>query len=166
MRTVSLIIVLSLAAAAVGTARTAAESPAPIVRCEKIIGGEGAASARARRVVLDAVSIPAYLPQTVETQDRAWPYWSKTGLVIRAGAPQVTISVPIAWRKRAAITWGNTGAVGALRVASCPQYGSNWNAYAGGFLLNSRSACMPLVIRVGQRTATARFGVGRRCAAG
>ena len=83
--------------------------------------------------------------------------------MIRAGAPQVTISVPPAWRERAAITWGNTGAVSVLRVASCPAYLPNWNAYAGGFLLGSRAACVPLVIRVGARTTTARFGVGRRC---
>ena len=164
MRTVSLIVVLSVAAAAVGTTRTATGAPAPIVRCEKIIGAEGAAAARTRQVVLDAVSISAYLPQTVETLDPAWPYWSKTGLVIRGGAPAVSISVPLAWRNRAGITWGNTGVVGALRVASCPRYGSkSWNAYAGGFLLRSRSACVPLVIRVGPRAATARFGVGRRC---
>ena len=160
--TLSLVLLASIAASAiVGTARG---SFVPIVQCEKIIGSESAASARARRVVLDAVSITAYLPETVKVEDRAWPFWSKTGLVVRGGAPGVTISVPPAWRNRAAITWGNTGAVAALRIARCPQHGAqSWNAYAGGFLLRSRSACVPLVIRVGQRAATARVGVGRRC---
>lgn len=162
MRTAIVIGALILAATAGGTARTA---PAPIVPCEKIIGLEGARAAHADPVVLGAVSIPPYLPQVVPTQERSWPYWSKTGLVIRGGAPAVTISVPRALRNRAAVTWGNADVVSVLRVASCPAYGSkNWNAYAGGFLLRSRSACVPLVIRVGQRTATARFGVGRRCA--
>ena len=37
-------------------------------------------------------------------------------------------------------------------------------AYSGGFFLRSRAACVPLVFRVGSRSAVVRFGVGRRCA--
>jgi hypothetical protein len=36
-------------------------------------------------------------------------------------------------------------------------------AYAGGFQLRVRAACVPLVFRVGRRSATARFGLGRAC---
>jgi hypothetical protein len=36
-------------------------------------------------------------------------------------------------------------------------------AYSGGFFLRSPGACLPLTFRVGQRSATVRFGLGRRC---
>jgi len=39
-----------------------------------------------------------------------------------------------------------------------------WNPYSGGFLLKTQSACVPLTFRVGSRSATVRFGVGKRCA--
>jgi len=35
---------------------------------------------------------------------------------------------------------------------------------AGGFLLSSRSVCVPPVFRVGKRSETVRFGLGRHCA--
>ena len=88
----------------------------------------------------------------------------KAGLLIRGDSPPVSVTVPKAWRTRAAITWGNSGTVSALRIASCPRFGDEaWNVYAGGFLLRSRSACVPLTFRVGNRSATVRFGLGRAC---
>jgi hypothetical protein len=93
------------------------------------------------------------------------PYWSKVGLVVRADSPPVIVRVPPLWWDRAAITWGDGGPAAALRFESCPPSSSlgGWNPYAGGFLLKSRSACVPLVFRVGTRTATVRVGVGKRC---
>src|SRR5438105_1326689 len=50
---------------------------------------------RGYRLVLGAVSVPpAYLAQVVPTGQRPWAYWRKAGLVVRAGGPPVTISVP------------------------------------------------------------------------
>jgi hypothetical protein len=163
MRVGALIVALA-AAALTGVAARSAPSGPPTVTCDKIIDTVGSAHARTDRIVLGAVSIRAYLPQVVATRTRPWTYWSKVGLVIRGGTPAVSINVHGAWRKRAAITWGNTDIVGALRVASCPSYGSKtWNAYAGGFYLRSPSACVPLVFGIGKRSATVRFGVGRAC---
>ena len=150
------------------SARSAASPPPPTVSCDRIIlgvasGREG--SGGGYRVVLGVVSVPqAYRPQVVRSwEEPRWPYWSKAGLVIRGGSPPVTVSVPPAWRSRVAITWGNTPVVSALRIASCPAWRPKpWNAYAGGFYLRSRSACVPLVFRVGRRSATVRFGLGRR----
>jgi hypothetical protein len=77
----------------------------------------------------------------------------------------VTVTVPKAWRNRLAISWGNRpGFFSTIRIASCSAGPKPWNAYAGGFHLRSRSACVPLVFRVGRRSATVRFGLGRRCA--
>jgi hypothetical protein len=116
------------------------------------------------RLVLNTFSVPpAYLRQVVHVGGR-WPYWRKTGLVIRAGAPAVTVTVPRAWRSRAAIIWGNAGTpANSLRFASCAGRARVGRAYAGGYFLRARSGCVPLVFRVGARAATVRFGVGRRC---
>jgi len=118
------------------------------------------------RLVLGAVSVPpAYLAQVVPTGETPWAYWRKAGLVVRAGGRAVSISVPPAWRGRAGIAWGNgsNGVFDSLRIASCPGPAGRGFAYAGGFYLRSESACVPLVFRVGTRTETVRFGIGRRC---
>ena len=116
------------------------------------------------RTVLGSVGVPGpYLAQVVATRERPWGYWRKAGLVVRAGGPAVTVSLPKAWRGRAAITWGNsTGIVASLRIAGCPGRRTVGHAYAGGFYLRARSACVPLTFRVGRRSAIVRFGVGRR----
>jgi hypothetical protein len=157
-------------AAVVGTVcATASAWPAaamPTVSCESIVTPGGEFAWRPSRVVLDAVDVPpAYIRQTVPTGERRWRYWSKVGLVVRADSPVVRVSLPVAWRTRAAITWGGAGPASSLRLLTCPPSSSlgKWNPYAGGFLLRSRSACVPLVFRVGARTETVRFGVGRRC---
>ena len=91
-------------------------------------------------------------------------YWRKAGLVVRAGSPPVTVTVPKEWRHRAAITWGNsTGIVASVRLTGCEPALNVGHAYAGEFYLRSPSACLPLIFRVGRRTATVRFGLGRRC---
>ena len=140
----------------------------PTVSCDKIILRLASGRAGGYRLVLGVVSAPrAYIPQVVAAGERPWKYWSKAGLVIRAGSRPVTVRVAEAWRSRAAITWGNSGIVHSLRIASCPAWSARrWNAYSGGFYLRARSACVPLVFRVGRRATTLRFGVGRRCAAG
>ena len=83
----------------------------------------------------------------------------------RAGAERVTVTVPKQWRTRAAITWGNggRGVFNSVRFTGCGSNPDSGDAYAGGFYLASASACLPLVFRVGTRTATVRFGIGREC---
>jgi hypothetical protein len=118
------------------------------------------------RLVLGALSVPpAYAWQVVHVAERQrWPYWRKAGLVVRAGAQAVTVSVPRAWRSRAAITWGNRpGPVSTLKIASCGGPVTEGHAYAGGFYLRAHAACLPLVFQVGDRRATVSFGLGRRC---
>jgi hypothetical protein len=146
-------------------AASAATGPAPpAVRCYSIIGSIGSGHADGYRIVLGVASVPpAFLPQVVPTRERPWAYWRKAGLLIRRGTQAVNVSVPPAWRRRVAITWGNSQIVSALRFRPCPIAGKTWNAYAGGFYLRSRTACVPLIFRAGRRTAVVRFGVGRRC---
>ena len=162
MRIVTVVILLALAPTAALAART---ESVPTVPCDEIILHVKSGRAGGYRVVLDVVSVPpTRLIQVVPSQSQPWPYWRKAGLVVRAGAPPVTVSVPAAWRSRAAITWGNsTGIVSGLRIASCPGAAGGWNAYAGGFYLRSRSACVPLRFSVAGRSSVVRFGLGRAC---
>jgi hypothetical protein len=117
------------------------------------------------RLVLGSLAVaPAYMRQIVRFRTGRWLYWRKAGLVVRAGTPAVTVTVPTAWRRRVAIKWGNRdGPVSALRVARCKGRATVGHAYAGGFFLRARAACVPILFRVGARSATVRFGLGRRC---
>jgi hypothetical protein len=56
--------------------------------------------------------------------------------------------------------------VSAIRFTPCLSPAGVWNAYAGGFLLKTRGACVPLVFQVGRKRTVVRFGVGVRCEAG
>jgi hypothetical protein len=147
-------------------ARPASSSSARVVPCDDIISQHSSPHADGYRVVLGVVSVPpAYLAQVVRLTGQAWPYWRKAGIAILGGHSPVTVTVPSAWRSRAAITWGNsTRVVSSVRVAACPYWANSWNGYAGGFYLRSPSACVPLIFRVGRQSANLRFGVGRHCA--
>jgi len=155
------------AALAVTTAATHAttSASAPTVPCDDVILNPESPTVGGYRMVLGVVAVPEpYLAQVVRTRNAKWRYWRKAGLVVRATDLPVTVSVPAAWRSRAAITWGNnTGIVSSLRITGCPSPPDVWNAYAGGFYLRASSACVPLVFRYAGQSATVRFGVGRRC---
>ena len=141
-----------------------AAPPAPTVPCgDHIQHTSFPYRAGGYRLVLGAVSVPPRsLQQVVETGSDPWTHWRKAGLVVRAGSGPVTVGVARGWRSRAAIAWGQTPIGPSLRFAGCPPGSGGW-AYAGGFYLRDRSACVPLVFRIGSRVATVRFGVGRRC---
>ena len=164
----------ALAALAVPLAAAAvASSPGTRnVSCNESIGttrfpylGNSEPRYRSRLVLRTASAPPAYLREVVATHEHPWRYWRKAGLVIRAGAGRLTVTVPKEWRARAAITWGNGGKGGfsSVRFAGCGSNPNSGIAYAGGFYLASPSACLPLVFRVGTHTATVRFGIGQRC---
>ena len=159
------VVILLAFLAIVGSTLAAPSSHRSLVRCGSIITPGAPVVWKPERVVLGVAAVPpAFIPQTTRTEGR-WPYWSKAGLVIRANSPAVIIDVPPRWKSRAAITWGDGGPASALRTESCPTSGSlgDWNAYAGGFYLRSRAACVPLTFSVAGKSATVRFGVGKRC---
>ena len=136
-----------------------------VVACDQVILRPKSPFADGYRRVLGVISVPeAYIPQVVRITGGRWPYWEKAGMVVRAGRSAVTVSVPQGWRTRAAITWGNAKpAVSSLRFAPCPSPANVWNAYAGGFLMRSHGACIPLIFQVGQRRQLVRFGIDHRC---
>jgi hypothetical protein len=139
--------------------------PMPTVPCDDVILNPPRPTDGGYRLVLGLVAVPPpYQRQVLPTHSTPWRYGQKAGLVVRAGTASVTVAVPPAWRERVAISWGNnTGIVSALRIVGCPVPPHVWNAYAGGFYLRSRSACAPLIFRVGRKSATVRFGIGRHC---
>jgi hypothetical protein len=167
----SLAALAALAAPLAAAAMTHAAGPRTVTCDESIATTKfpylGSSQPRYRyRLVLGAVSVPpAYQQQVVATHERPWSYWRKAGLVIRAGAERVTVTVPKKWRTNAAITWGNGGhgVFSSVRFTGCGSSQESGNAYAGGFYLAPPSACLPLLIRVGTRSAIVRFGIGRRC---
>jgi hypothetical protein len=171
MRITALIVALLLTVVAGVVARAATSRPPQDIPCDEIIHHtKFPYRSSGYRLVLGVVSVPpAYLRQVIPTKNKPWAYWRKAGLVVRADAARVSVSVPKAWRNRVAITWGNTtGIVSSLRIAPCsspaaPAQPNVGNAYAGGFYLRSRSGCVPLIFGVGKRRATIRFGLGLPC---
>jgi hypothetical protein len=166
-RTGASIGLLGLAGAMTLAAAAARANAPPTVSCTEIVGRFRSGHAAGYRVVLGTVSVPpAYRPQVVPSRIKAWPFLKKAGIAVRGGSRAVVVTVPKAWRSRAAISWGDSAIGSGLRIASCPAFlpPEVWNAYAGGFYLRSRSACVPLTFRVGRRTQTVRFGLAKHCA--
>lgn len=165
MRRALLLLVAATAAPAGAAAGATRPTPVVTVGCGQVIGQAKTGRDAGYRVVLGVVSAPpAFLPGVVHVPRSApFAYWRKAGIVIRAGRTPVTVGVPKAWAGRVRIGWGDgAGPATAVRFAPCPAP-RGWNAYAGGFFLRTRSACVPLTFAVGGRRATLRFGIGRRC---
>ncbi len=166
-------VVLLLGLALVVAARAADDGGTfvPTVRCNEVTlyFKSSAELGRDYRLVLGTFSVPpASLAQTVRDPTSApFSYWAKAGLAIRASTAVETVSLPNNWRDRARIVWGAPGTpAAAVRFAPCPSPRGSpiaWNGYSGGFMLRTRSACVPLIFAVGHRRATIWFGVGRHC---
>jgi hypothetical protein len=164
--TTALVAAAGCTARSEGTTAVRATAPPVHVGCLDVIDRTRTPFAGGYRRVLGVIAAPpAYMPQVVRSTDPHWPYWRKAGMVVRATTEPIDVRVPAKWRGRAAITWGNgRPAASAIRFTPCPDPPDVWNAYAGGFLLESRSACVPLVFQVGRARSVVRFGVGVRCA--
>jgi len=121
----------------------------------RVIGGE--------RIVLGDVAVPAaYLGPMLPNGNGPWRYWMKSAFGVRGDSPPVTISVPAGWQDLAGIDQEANGMGRTFHIPSCPPRGV-WNFTAGGIYLKAPTACLPLDIRVGRRTATVWFGLGRHC---
>jgi len=143
----------------------------PTVRCDEVTLylKSSAELGRDHRMVLGSISVlPASLGRTVRDPTSApFSYWVKAPLAIRASTAVETVSLPHNWRDRVRIVWGAPGTpAAAVRFAHSPAPRGSpiaWNGYSGGFMLRTRSAGVPLILAVGHRRATIRFGVGRHC---
>jgi hypothetical protein len=172
----ALLAIVAIAGAALQVASGSSSPAAPVRRvpCGEAIATTKfpyVTAAGDYRLVLGVVSAPpAYLPRIYRADSperkRGWPFWRKQGIIVRNSGESVAISVPSAWRTRAGIVWGNGGTgepFTSVLLVGCGSDRTRGRAYAGGFYLRSRAACVPLMFRVGRRAATVRFGINRRC---
>ena len=124
-------------------------------------------------VVFDRVAVPrggGGLAPNAGRPDRL-KYWLKAGLLVRRhGTPlgpapramkPVEIAVPREWRDRAAIGWGDSGVASTVRLGGCRST-TPWIVFTGGYYVSS-PACVPLIVRVGDRSRRIRVAVGRPC---
>lgn len=147
--------------AAHGTLASTGERPQRTIPCDEFVDVTRFPYPGAR-LVLGAVSVPRAYGRAYP-RSGAWPYFAKGGIVVKSGT-SITITVPPAWRKRVAISWGNNvhRVFHTIRIAACSRVYQGY-AYAGGFFLRRPSACAPLVFAVGDRRKRVWFGIGRRC---
>lgn len=144
-------------------ARAAAPYPTPVVPCDSVVLRPRSVSPRDPVALGRVAFVGARVYQVADVGGEGpWRFWAKVGLYVRAGRRTVTLAVPEAWRRRAGISWG-TGVVPELRVAGCPSPPRVWNGYAGGFFVRA-PACVPLRVRISERTTILRFGIGQPCA--
>ena len=134
--------------------------PPPTVPCDVAVARTPSLSGR-DRIVLGRVAFPGARIFQVAKLSGPLPYWSKVPLFVRAGRTRVTIVVPKAWRNRASVNW-SSGHAPLLHIAPCPSPPNVWNVYVGGFDVRE-PACVPLIVRIGERSATIRFGIGTAC---
>jgi hypothetical protein len=150
------VLVVSLVVVGAGFGRPAHRSS---VRCSEIIGHDLPGS---YRQVLARAAVPAVFLANVGSEPSSAPFsfWTKAGIVIRAGAA-VTVTVAPAVARRVRITWGGASGT-SLRFGGCRE-GAPWNDYAGGFLARTATVCVPLILSANGQQRTLRFGLGRRC---
>src|SRR5579859_6729549 len=167
---IALAVAVSSAVIVAATAHSgAAASGSLVVACSDITSGPSPAPGQEGvRSVLGVLALPtAYTPQSAMRVQSAgrWTYWMKAGVGVRLGQFTVTVTVAKAWRTRAAVSWGRGPIVSSIRFSGCAgtPLVFAWNAYVGGFYLRSPTACVPLVFSSRGRTATLRFGIGKRC---
>lgn len=117
------------------------------------------------KIVLGDVSVqPGDLGPTLAVSAHGpWRYWQKRGIMVLAGTAPVSVTVPVQWRRFAAITWGDSPIAYSVLLRPCRSPARAWDAWAGGFYLQTASACVPIVFGIGRRHETVRFGVGRPC---
>jgi hypothetical protein len=163
---VSLLAVCCLTALAAGAGVSVAK---PGVRAEGVItvscrdANLREPNGTQQRVILGVVSVPPlYQAQIRHDHQDGWAYSNKAGIAVQAGNRPVRVSVPKAWRKRVAISFGVGGPLSEERFEACSPPPTYWNGYVGGFSVSAPS-CVPLVIQVGNQSRTVRFGIGRRC---
>jgi hypothetical protein len=153
-----------LASAPEASARQARQAPVSVVSCNNVIASTRKPDSEERVVLGSFGAPPQRIQRGADDQGSGWQYFAKSGVEIKAGVGPVTVSVATADRDRVAISWGNGLAiVQAQRFTPCGSSALPWHAYAGGFYLRSRTACIPLVIKVGSRSKTIRVGVGKSC---
>jgi hypothetical protein len=129
---------------------------------------DGNAPVAPLRVVLGVVAlpvspvVPALGTSLSGDANGALRLFAKTGLIIRPGTAFELI-VPAQFANRLSIGWGSPGTPSRrVVVNSCPNPGGGWLAYAGGYWID-HPACVPVIVRAGNKQQEVRIGVGTPC---
>jgi hypothetical protein len=91
----------------------------------------------------------------------------KFGLTVSAGS-SVTLEVPPDSHGVYGFYFGSASpttiatAPRMLQAIACPRKNGGWTNWAGGYLL-AKPSCVPLLVRVGSRSARVNLSLGRRC---
>jgi hypothetical protein len=155
--------------------QAAAQARAATIGCESAADfPEPVAPSAAEVVVFDRVAVPRGGPRGLTPytgRPARLKFFLKAGLLARRnGTPlgpspgavePVEISIPPAWRDRAAIGWGDAGVSSTVRVGGCRST-TPWIVFTGGYYVRS-PACVPVIVRVGARSRRIRVAVGRAC---
>jgi hypothetical protein len=173
---ITVAVVGALVAMSVVATDVDARSAGSTIDCESAVDVVGpVAPSVAQVVVFDRVAVPRGLAHVELARYTGRPdrfkYWLKAGLHVRRhGTPlgpapgaiaPVEITVPRQWRDRAAIGWGNAGVSSTVRVGGCRST-RPWVVFTGGYFVSS-PACVPLIVRIGDRSRRIRVAVGRPC---
>lgn len=115
-------------------------------------------------VLLGRVGVVRLKQPAESTAQARWTHFAKRPVLVLSGHESVSLSLPVAWRRRAAIVWGNSMTpVAKLRIAACPPSPHRWNVYAGGIYTRSATECIPLVVGAGGQSRTVMLGLGESC---
>lgn len=159
--------VSALLAACSAGATLRAVTPVATVTCNSsiiinppVLPGPGDRVIFDRLFVVGRDRVPGPNPQPSGT--KPFLFYAKTGVSIRRGSGAL-VEVPMSWRARVAIEWGDSGTTSRVRFLPC-RTGPKWITYAGGFHFRDKGGgCVPLRVTVLSRTRTILFGAGRRC---
>ncbi|HEV2257486.1 MAG TPA: hypothetical protein VGS06_30510 [Streptosporangiaceae bacterium] len=114
-------------------------------------------------VVLGVVALPVspgYPALQTSLANGPQRLFAKTGLVIRPGATFELI-VPAPFTSRLSIGWSTPSH--RVVVSDCASPGrGGWLAYVGGYWID-HPACVPIIVRAGNRQQQVRIGLGTPC---
>ncbi|HSR84053.1 MAG TPA: hypothetical protein VLM11_07720 [Streptosporangiaceae bacterium] len=137
-----------------------------VLDCGNYINGNAAAAPL--RVVLGVVGLPispgypALQTALSGGGNGALRLFAKTGLRVRPGT-EFELLVPARFTSRLSIGWGNPGTPShRVVVNNCPQAGSGWLAYPGGYWID-HPACVQIIVRAGSKQQLVHIGVGTAC---
>lgn len=119
-------------------------------------------------IVFDQVGLPTRSALQAATDplepDPSARWFSKVGLFVARGS-SFELIVPAEWIGHLTIAWGNPGErTTHLYVTGCDATRAEtaWVVFAGGFWVGE-PACVPLLVRAGDREQLLHIGVGAAC---
>jgi hypothetical protein len=167
---VAAVLAIAAGSAAVAASGGGSDAPGASIGCPQSLNpmnpGIGSPTAT-QRLVLGRVWQPK---ATLLLGRHAWRHvrpgenaFIKYGVGVTSGPP-VTLVVPLASSETYALSFHGVRQEGvrSLRLTPCPRSSGATTFWAGGYRI-ARATCVPLVVRVGSRSARVRIALGHAC---